>query len=93
MLFGAVLDAEQALRIGLVTRVVPVADLEREALAMAAAAAQGAAEAVRLSKELLSAGPRTWQETLDAETDAVVAAFARPEAREHLASFARRKQR
>ena len=91
VLFGAVLDAEQALRVGLVTRVVPVEELEREALAMAATAAQGASEAVRLSKQLLNAGPRSWQQTLDAETEAVLAAFARPEARERLAAFARRR--
>lgn len=92
VLFGAIVDAEQALRIGLVTRVVPVADLEREALAMAATAARSAPEAVRLTKRLLNAGPQQWQQLLDAETEAVLAAFAQPEARERLASFARRKQ-
>jgi enoyl-CoA hydratase/carnithine racemase len=93
VLFGAVLDAERALQIGLVTRVVDVDSLENEALAMAASAAQGSPKAVRLSKELLNAGPRQWQETLDAETAAVLTAFAEPQARERLADFARRGRR
>ena len=72
LLFGAVLDAASALRVGLVTRVVPVYDLEARAVAMAHRAAQYSASAVRLTKELLNADPRPWQETLDAETAAVV---------------------
>ena len=40
LLFGTVLDADTALRIGLVTRVVPIVDLEPQALAMAHRAAE-----------------------------------------------------
>ena len=93
LLFGAVLDATDALRVGLVTRVVPAAELERRALALAHKAADYARGAVRLTKELLNADPRPWQATLDAEGDAVMAGFGDPELRERLRRFADRKRR
>ena len=92
LLFGRVVDAELALRIGLVTRVVPIADLEQEALVMAHRAASFGAAAVRLTKDLLNADPRPWPDTLDAELEAVVAGFNDPAARERLQRFADRRR-
>jgi enoyl-CoA hydratase/carnithine racemase len=92
LLFGTVLDAASALRIGLVTRVVPVYDLETSAVAMAHRAASFAPGAVRLTKELLGADPRPWQETLDAEAAAVQEGFGTEELKLRLRAFAQRKR-
>lgn len=67
---GAFVDAETALRIGLVNRVVPAEDLQGEAEAMATSIAANAPIAVRLIKELayrgrelpLADGLRVYQE-------------------------------
>lgn len=93
LLFGTVLDATSALRVGLVTRVVPVYELEARAVAMAQQAAQYAKEAVRLTKELLNADPRPWEETLEAEAAAVLEGFANDELQQRLRTFAERKRR
>jgi len=92
LLFGTVLDAETALRIGLVTRVVPVADLEPQALAMAHRSAEYAPGAVASTKDLLNADPRPWDATLEAETDAVVRGFYDDSAQARLRAFAERKR-
>jgi enoyl-CoA hydratase/carnithine racemase len=92
LLFGTVLDAAQALRVGLVTRVVPVAELEEHAVAAAHRAAGYAREAVRLTKELLNADPRPWPATLDAEAEAVMEGFGNEELRERLRRFAERRR-
>ena len=93
LLFGAVLDAAAAERIGLVSEVVPVDELEEHAVAMAQRAASFASGAVRATKALLNADPRGWQATLDAETDAVLTGFADDELRHRLQAFAERKRR
>jgi enoyl-CoA hydratase/carnithine racemase len=92
LLFGAVLDATSALRVGLVTRVVPVYDLEPRAVAMAHQAASYSASALRLTKELLNADPRPWQETLDAEAAAVMEGLENDELQQRLRRFAERKR-
>ncbi len=93
LLFGTVLDATQALRIGLVTRVVPVGELEWQALSLAHKAAGYARDAVRLTKELLNADPRPWVDTLEAEVSGVMRGFVDPELQERLRRFAERKRR
>jgi enoyl-CoA hydratase len=92
LLFGTVLDAADALRVGLVTRMVPVADLEWQAMAAAHKAAGYARRAVRLTKDLLNADPRPWPATLDAEAAAVLEGFGDAELRERLRRFAERKR-
>lgn len=63
ILTGAAVSAEDALRIGLVTRVWPDADFAREWRAYATAIASGATEAYALSKDALNAA---WDRDLDA---------------------------
>lgn len=91
-LFGTELDADAALRTGLVTRVVPAADLEALALGMAQRAAEQSPHAIRATKRLLNADPRGWQETLDAEAVVVVDGFGNETTRARLASFAARRR-
>ncbi|HEY4332218.1 MAG TPA: enoyl-CoA hydratase/isomerase family protein [Ilumatobacteraceae bacterium] len=93
LLFGRVLDAATALQIGLVTRVVPVEELEATALSMAHTAASYGTRAVRLTKELLNADPRPWNATVAAEADAVVSGFTDETARARLRAFAERKRK
>jgi enoyl-CoA hydratase/carnithine racemase len=87
VLLGTVVDAETALRIGLVTRVVPDEELPARASALAARVAELDPGAVAASKRLLNADPVPWSAVLEAETEEVVAGFASPAAKARLASF------
>ncbi len=86
-LLGTVVDAETALRIGLVTRVVADADLPSHAAALAAQVVALDPEAVAATKRLLNADPAPWPAVLDAEREAVVRGFSSPAARARLAAF------
>jgi len=55
---GDMIDAAEALRLGIVNRVVPLAQLESEARALAQRIAQGPALAIRAVKETLFARDR-----------------------------------
>jgi enoyl-CoA hydratase/carnithine racemase len=89
-LFGTTLDAAEAQRIGLVTRVVDPEDLVADAMALATKAAGYDAQALMLTKELLNADPRPWSEILAAETTAVTKGFAREEVQRRLKGFGSR---
>jgi enoyl-CoA hydratase/carnithine racemase len=91
LMFGATLDAVEAHRIGLVTRVVPLAELDERAMELARKAAQHDRRAAALTKQLLNADPRDWTEVLAAETSAVVEGFDTDSVRARLASFAERR--
>jgi (E)-benzylidenesuccinyl-CoA hydratase len=56
LMTGAIIDAQEALRIGLVTRVVPAADLAEEAMKIARQIAGNAPLSVRAVKRLAHAG-------------------------------------
>jgi 2-(1,2-epoxy-1,2-dihydrophenyl)acetyl-CoA isomerase len=86
-LLGTEVDAATALRIGLVTRVVPDDALEAEVAALAARVAAFDADAVAATKRLLNADPAPWEAVLAAERDAVVRGFASRAARERIAAF------
>ena len=90
-LLGTVVDAETALRIGLVTRVVPDAELDAHAAGLAAQVSALDPDAVAATKRLLNADPAPWPAVLDAELRTVVERFAAPAARERLASFGRHR--
>jgi enoyl-CoA hydratase/carnithine racemase len=90
-LFGTVVDAETAAKIGLVTRVVRPRDLETTAVELARRGASYAVDAVRATKALLNADGQEWQVILDADAAAVVSGFGSDVTRERLAAFAARK--
>ena len=91
VLLGTVVDAETALRIGLVTRVLADAELAAGAQALGERVAELDPAAVAATKRLLNADPAPWTDVLDAELEAVVAGFAAPAARARLASFGTRR--
>jgi len=72
MLLGERFGVEDALRLGLVNRVVPEAELERTTAAMAAAIASGPTLATRNGKRLLR---ESLSQTLSAQLDAEAASF------------------
>ena len=72
LLLGERFGVEDALRLGLVNRVVPEAELERATAAMAAAIASGPVLATRNGKRLLR---ESLSQTLAAQLDAEAASF------------------
>jgi len=88
-LLGTVVDAEEARRIGLVTRVAAEADLAGEAAGAAARLAELDPAAVAATKRLLNADPAPWPAVLGAELEEVVRGFAAPAVRERLDAFGR----
>jgi 2-(1,2-epoxy-1,2-dihydrophenyl)acetyl-CoA isomerase len=86
------LPAAEALRIGLVSRVVPAADLAAEAHALAGRLAGGAPRAQALTKRALErAWEATFEEQLEAEADFQGEAGATADHREGLAAFLERR--
>jgi 2-(1,2-epoxy-1,2-dihydrophenyl)acetyl-CoA isomerase len=82
------LDAQQARELGLVSRVVPDADLAAEADALAARLAAGPAGAYAAVKRLLAAADAaTLPEQLAAEADAIAANAGSADGREGVAAF------
>lgn len=88
---GDPVDAEQALRIGLVDRVLPRQDLLAEALAFAEYLAQRAAYALRTAKTLLNAALDTDLVTALAAERRLTAEMATPEQRSEARADASRK--
>ncbi len=88
LLTGRILDAQEAYRLGLVTEIVPAAELQERALALAAALAANSPSSVTRTKRLLNAFAR---EQLDRELDLAVRENAdirtTGDFREGLASF------
>jgi enoyl-CoA hydratase/carnithine racemase len=86
--FGEVVGAEDALRIGLVNRVVPVHELDGTVAEWAARLAEGPALALSTAKALLNA---TWSssfaEAIEHEADCQAANLAGTDVREAMAAF------
>lgn len=87
LLSGEFIDSAEALRIGLVNRVVPDTELQFTANSMAAAVARHSPAAVQRTKRLLKTDI---QEILRIERDSILAHFQHPETRLRLAQFAAR---
>lgn len=86
------LDATTALAWGLVNAVVPGADLESQALAMAGALAKGSAGATAAVKRLVGeAAAQSFDAQLDAERASFVARAATADFREGIAAFVARR--
>jgi 2-(1,2-epoxy-1,2-dihydrophenyl)acetyl-CoA isomerase len=88
VLTNRVLDADEALRLGIVSRVVDDDQLDADAVALVRSLADGATEAFRRSKRLLAASASaTLEEQLDAEARSIAAAATSPEGQEGIGSF------
>jgi 2-(1,2-epoxy-1,2-dihydrophenyl)acetyl-CoA isomerase len=68
MMTGEPVSAEEAERIGLVYRVVPQAELETEAMDLAARLAAGPAQAYAMIKSALNRGPQSLESLLEMES-------------------------
>ncbi len=93
LLTGETIDAETALRWGLVERVVQPADLDREVERIVEALLAASPQAVRSQKRLM----REWENlptdrAIDAGIEALVRAFDTDEPKRLLGSFLSRKR-
>ena len=87
-LLGERFDAGEALRLGIVNRVVPPGDLDAAVAAMARALADGPSLALRNTKALVRAAHgRSLSGQLDAEADSFTACTATEDFAEGIASF------
>jgi enoyl-CoA hydratase len=88
VLTGELIDAQEALRIGLVDALYPAGDLRARTLALARAMAAHSPTALQLAKQAVRAA---LEEPLTAglarERDLFIAAFASPDGREGVAAF------
>jgi enoyl-CoA hydratase/carnithine racemase len=92
LLLGQPFDAEQAVAAGIVTAVVPEAELLRHAHAVAARLTALPPEAVRLTKDLLKRGSApAVAARMEEEGRLFAARLASPEAREAIAAFLGRR--
>jgi 2-(1,2-epoxy-1,2-dihydrophenyl)acetyl-CoA isomerase len=89
---GRVLNAAEALEWGLVSRVVPLAELEAEALAAVRELAAGPTLALGEIRRLLAgSGARSLHEGLAAEHEAMIRTGATSDAREGVTAFVERR--
>ena len=92
-LAGERIDAEEAARIGLVTRVVDDADLMGEAMTVAQRLARSSRTALRTTRDLLWSSSDTGLEThLAREADAIASAAGRRDGREGIAAFVEKRR-
>jgi len=85
---GDMIDAQTALRMGLVNRVVPAAQLEAEVRALAQKIAQGPPIAIRAIKQTLFAGEReALERALEREGKNQMKCFSSEDCLEGIAAF------
>jgi enoyl-CoA hydratase len=94
LMLGEIIDAETALRWGLVERVIAPEALDREIESVVSSLLTAGAQAVRLQKALM----REWEnlsadQAIAAGVDTFVRAFERDEPKRMLSSFAERKRK
>ena len=87
------IDAERALSVGLINRVVPAASLMDEAMALAATIAKNAPLAVRVSKQVMKQAAEISEADAWAINDAAFGEIgASPDAMEGAIAFAEKRQ-
>lgn len=92
MLTAAKVDAEEALRIGLLTRLVPAETLDVEAVKLARRLVQAPLTAVRQTKRLMTASAdATIADQLRGETDGIVACVTDPDFDEGVTAFVEKR--
>lgn len=93
LLLGEAITADMALEIGIVNRVVPRAELEAEAQALAERLATGASGAIAGTKSLIHEGlPGSFEEHLRLEAETIGKAAATDEFEEGSAAFFERRR-
>lgn len=93
LLTGDAIDAETALRIGLVNRIVPASDLMDEARAIAERVAANSAAAVRAIKECaLASDGIPLEEALERQADYSRRVSASPDAQEGIRAFREKRE-
>jgi 2-(1,2-epoxy-1,2-dihydrophenyl)acetyl-CoA isomerase len=92
VLLGDVVDAVTAERYGLVTRVVPAAELDAATRACAARLLEASSRALCLNKRLIAGPAETLEAALRAEVEVVMRAFDGPHAQEGMRAFRERRQ-
>lgn len=91
-LLGRELDAEEAVRYGLATRIVPADELESEAVSTARTLATGPTIGLGRMRQLLRGGwDRTLAGQLEAETEAMLETGRTEDAREGVEAFVERR--
>jgi 2-(1,2-epoxy-1,2-dihydrophenyl)acetyl-CoA isomerase len=90
---GAIIDAEEALRIGLVNRVVPHDELEAETYALAEQLARGPSHAHGLMKRMVYRGMESsFQELLDFEAAHQATEMDHPDHLEAASAFLEKRE-
>ena len=90
---GEMIDAREALRIGLVDRVLPHEDFNEEVITLARALASAPQASVRLAKQSLRAGlSRTLAQCLAAETEAQAECWNSPDSDEGVRAFVEKRK-
>ncbi|MEU8900830.1 enoyl-CoA hydratase-related protein [Nocardia sp. NPDC048505] len=93
LLTDAVLDADTAVRLGVLSRLVADEDVRTEALALARTLATGPRSTYATMKTLLAQSvSATLSDQLDAERDAIAAAASTPAGREGVDAFAEKRK-
>ncbi|MET7767663.1 enoyl-CoA hydratase-related protein [Nocardia sp. NPDC005366] len=93
LLTDAILDAEEAARLGILSRVVADDQVRAEALKLAAALAAGPRSThASIKKLLVQSKSATLSEQLDSETESIAAAASSPAGREGVDAFAQKRK-
>ncbi|KPF81133.1 hypothetical protein IP78_05680 [Brevundimonas sp. AAP58] len=93
VLTAATVDADEALRLGLISRIVPTEELQQEAASVAARLSRAPLGAVRRARELLKGSlERTLGEQLIAERDAVAESVAEADFEEGVRAFMEKRR-
>ena len=93
LLTGRIIDAEEAMRLGLVNEIVPHQELQQRARTLAESLAHNSPEATRITRRLLATQWKTWLDAaLAAAIEASVEARGSADFREGVAAFLEKRK-